>query len=98
MSLTEEDLQQLRLAIREEATSVIDVKLREYVAPLSGEIQALRNDIKEIYDMLADINKRTGNKPVLDSAFSDLSDKEQLLRLNDILLSTAKRLHIELPR
>lgn len=45
MSLTQEDLLQIRTLVREEVTSVVSRELE----PLRGEIQALRNDIKEIY-------------------------------------------------
>lgn len=90
MSLTNEDLVQIRDIVE----GVFDRKIE----PVLGEIQALRNDIKEIYDMLADLNKRISEKSILDPAFVELSEKEQLLRLNDILISTAKRLGVELPR
>jgi hypothetical protein len=39
MSLTHEDLSQIRSMFE------------EFVTPLRGEIEALHNDIKEIYDM-----------------------------------------------
>lgn len=90
MSLTNEDLVQIRDIVE----GVFDRKIK----PVLGEIQALRNDIKEMYDMLADLNKRISEKSILDPAFVELSEKEQLLRLNDILISTAKRLGVELPR
>lgn len=90
MSLANEDLVQIRDIVED----VFDRKIE----PVLGDIQALRNDIKEMYDMLADLNKRISEKSILDPAFVELSEKEQLLRLNDILISTAKRLGVELPR
>lgn len=44
MSLTTGDLRQIRGVVEE----VIDSRLE----PIVGEIQALRNDIKEIYDTI----------------------------------------------
>lgn len=90
MSLTNEDLVQ----IRDIVSDVFDRKIE----PVLGELEALRNDVKEIYSMLADLNKRIDQQSILDPAFAELSDKEQLLRLNDILLSTARRMGVELPR
>lgn len=90
MSLTNEDLAQIRDIVGD----VFDRKIQ----PVLGELEALRNDIKEVYTMLAGLNKRIDQKSILDPGFAELSDKEQLLRLNDILLSTARRLDIELPR
>lgn len=90
MSLTNEDLAQ----IRDIVSDVFDRKIE----PVLGELAALRNDIKDIYDMLTDLNKRIDQKSILDPAFAELPDEEQLLRLNDILLSTAKRMGVTLPR
>lgn len=90
MSLTNEDLVQ----IRDTVSDVFDRKIE----PVLGELSALRADIKEIYTMLADLNKRIDQQSILDPAFAELSDKEQLLKLNDILLSTARRLDVDLPR
>ena len=44
MSLSSEDLLQIRAIMREE------MKLE--IEPLKGEIAAIRNDIKEIYDII----------------------------------------------
>lgn len=90
MSLTNEDLVQ----IRDTVSDVFDRKIE----PVLGELSALRADIKEIYTMLADLNKRIDQQSILDPAFAELSNKEQLLKLNDILLSTARRLDVDLPR
>lgn len=90
MSLTNEDLVQ----IRDTVSDVFDRKIE----PVLGELSALRADIKEIYTMLTDLNKRIDQQSILDPAFAELSNKEQLLKLNDILLSTARRLDVDLPR
>jgi hypothetical protein len=47
MSLTYDDLQSIRTIVE------------ETVNPIKGEIEALGNDIKEIYEMLADLHKNT---------------------------------------
>ena len=53
MSLTATDLQEIRNIIK----SALDQQTDEDIKPLRNEIQALRNDIKEIYDMLAELQK-----------------------------------------
>jgi hypothetical protein len=75
MSLTSEDLSQIR--------SIVE----EVVFPLKGEIEVLRNDIKEIYDMLADLQKHS----ITDTSFRKLSVEEKLLKLNAELLSAASK-------
>ena len=46
MSLTATDLHDMRIIIQEE--------LKVHIDPLSGRIEALENDVKEIYYMLLD--------------------------------------------
>lgn len=82
MSLTQTDLLQIR-GIVEEA-----------VEPIHGKLNALHNDIKEIYDMLADLQHST----ITDKKFSKLSIEEKLLKLNAELLAAAKQANIKLPR
>ena len=96
MSLTAEDLTQIRSIFREENKSIHD------------EIQALHNDIKEIYDELAAIKrgiKQINNgldnierKVLPDKEFARLTTEEKLLRINTELLTAAKELGVELPR
>lgn len=90
MSLTSED----SIQIRDIVGDVFDRK----IDPIIGELEALRNDAKEIYGMLVDLNKRIGHTSILDPRFAELPDKEQLLHLNDIIVSTAQRMGVELPR
>jgi hypothetical protein len=45
MSLTYDDLQEIRKVVE------------ETVNPIKGELRALGNDIKEIYDMIASLQK-----------------------------------------
>lgn len=94
MSLTKEDLVQ----IREIVSDVVDRKIDSAIAPLQGELEAIRSDLRYIYDKLADLEKKIGQKSILDPAFLELPEKEQLLRLNDVVLAMAKRLDVTLPR
>jgi len=86
MSLTSEDLLQIRQLFNE----AFDDK----IAPLAGEIEALRNDIKEIYNMITELQRGT----VTDASFQKLTLEEKLLRLNAELLTAAKQAGVTLPR
>jgi len=82
MSLTQEDLQQIE--------AIFDRKLD----PVLGELKALREDIKEIYSMITNLQKST----ITDSEFASKSLEEKLLALNAELLAAAKQAGIALPR
>jgi hypothetical protein len=82
MSLTREDLQQIE--------AIFDKKLD----PILGELEALREDIKEIYGMIAKLQSST----ISDVRFSRRSLEEKLLTLNAELLAAAKQAGITLPR
>jgi len=82
MSLTREDLQQIE--------AIFDKKLD----PIVGELKALREDIKEIYNMIADLQSGIAT----DNSFSKKSLEEKLLTLNAELLAAAKQAGIALPR
>lgn len=82
MSLTANDLQEIR--------SIIE----DAVLPLKGEIEALRNDIKDIYEMIAEIQRET----ITDKSFAKLSLERKLLIINQELLAAAKQAGIVLPR
>ena len=82
MSLTSVDLQEIRTIFKEE------------IKPLKGEVEALRNDIKDIYDMISDLQK----SGIHDKHFTKLTLEEQLLALNSKLLAAAKQAGITLPR
>lgn len=91
MSLTKDDLTQIRQIVREEVDYIVGQKLE----PLEGEIKALRNDIKEIYSMIAKLEK---NVVFRDEALQNLSVKEQILQLNAALVALAKKEGLTLPR
>jgi len=82
MSLTQSDLLQIR--------SIIE----DVVRPLNDEIQALRNDIKEIYDMIAALQ----SVAITDKEFKKRTLEEKLLTINTELLAAAKQAGITLPR
>ena len=89
MSLTTSDLQEIRSIVDYAFTKQTD----EYIRPLKGEIQALRSDIKELYDMIFKLES-TG----LDKKFDKLTLEEKILTLNTKLVYAAKQAGITLPR
>lgn len=80
-------------------SDVIDLKtgmrqVKGSLSSLEGKVEALEADVKEIYQMLAEQQKRdTPSKQ-----FSKLTIEEKLLKLNDELLAAAKEAGISLPR
>jgi prefoldin subunit 5 len=82
MGLTQSDLQEIR--------SIMYAVLE----PLANEITALRNDIKEIYNMISELQSAT----ITDKEFKKRSLEEKLLTINAELLSAAKQAGIVLPR
>ncbi|HEY5668141.1 MAG TPA: hypothetical protein VIR03_03175 [Candidatus Saccharimonadales bacterium] len=94
MSLTHDDLKAIREIIRDDTSSVVRSAVREELHPLSGELEALRNDVKEIYDMISDLQ----GVVVHDEESQKINLEEKLLRLNSDLLAIAKRAGVSLPR
>ncbi len=90
MSLTTQDLQEIRSIVREEVRDQVSRQLE----PLNNEIKALRNDIKEIYDMIAELQTGT----VTDKAFQKKTIEKKLLTLNAELIATARQAGVTLPR
>ena len=82
MSLTSTDLADIRGILKEE------------LRPLQGELEALSNDIREIYGMISDLQ----NKTLPEKQFEKLSVEQKLLKLNSELLFAAKQAGIQLPR
>lgn len=82
MSLTQSDLQEIRSIVQ------------SAIEPLANEIKALRNDIKEIYGMIAALQKST----ITDKEFGRRTLEEKLLTLNAELLAAAKQAGVTLPR
>lgn len=90
MSLTVNDLDEIRNIIEPALTRQTD----EFTKLIQGEIEALRNDIAEVYDMISDIKHST----ITDRNFKNLSLEQKILTLNAELLSAAKQAGIKLPR
>ncbi len=90
MSLTTDDLNEIRNIIESALTRQSD----EMIKPIQNELQALRSDIKEIYDMISELE----DKVVPDEQFGKLSLEQKLLKLNSELLAAAKQAGISLPR
>lgn len=83
MSLTREDLQHIE--------AIFDRKLQ----PIFGEIKALRNDIKEIYDMIVRLEERSAT---INEEFYSLPPKEQILQMHSALQVLAKKHGVALPQ
>ena len=82
MSLTTDDLQDIQTIIKDE------------INPLRGDIEALSNDIKEIYEMISELQSST----ITDKSFKKKSLEDKLLTVNAELLAMAKQAGITLPR
>ena len=90
MSLTADDLSEIRNVVE----SALARQSAEIVKPIQNELEALRNDIKDIYDMLSELERRV----TPDEQFGKLSLEQKLLKLNSELLAAAKQAGISLPR
>lgn len=67
---------------------------RSGLSRVEGELQALTNDIKEIYDVIYG----KSNKSFMSASFAKMSSKEKLLVINEELLKMAKDAGVVLPR
>jgi len=90
MSLSTSDLEDIRLIVRDEVKSTISVELK----PIKDELEMLRNDVKDIYFMISDLQHST----ITNKDFKKLSLEKKLLTLNAELISAAKQAGITLPR
>ena len=90
MSLTTNDLNEIRDIIE----SALTRQSSEIIKPIQNELQALRSDIREIYDMLSELE----SKVAPNEQFSKLTLEQKLLKLNSELLAAAKQAGISLPR
>lgn len=93
MSLTNDDLQAIREIIKNEVSVNVRSAVQEELRPILGEIEALRNDIKEIYDMIADLQKLSAGA----KSYQKLSIEKKLLRLHSELIEAAKQAGVTLP-
>lgn len=81
MSLSYDDLQAIRTIVE------------ETVNPLRGDIEALSNDIKDIYEMIAKLQKAIG----VDESSQKLSIEKKILRLHAELVEAARQAGVTLP-
>ena len=75
MSLTVDDLKEIRIIIREEVRPIIREEVRPIVReevraevdtrlrPVEGRLEAVENDVKDIYFMVADLQVAVAGKP-----------------------------------
>lgn len=82
MSLTSTYLQDIRYIVE------------DAVAPLKNELKVLRNDIKEFYEMIADLQSKT----ITDKSFRRRTLEQRILTLHTELLAAAKQAGVTLPR
>lgn len=93
------DVSVLKTDVSDLKTDVSDLKsdmrqVKKSLERLEGRVEALEADVREIYLMLADLQKsQTPNKQ-----FKKLTLEQKLLKINAELLATAKEAGISLPR
>ncbi|HJQ08259.1 MAG TPA: hypothetical protein VJ836_02120 [Candidatus Saccharimonadales bacterium] len=92
MNLTNDDLQAIRDIIKDEVSGIVRSTVKEELHPIGGELEALRNDIKEIYDMIASIQKSPDTETL-----QKLSLEEKILKLHSELVEAANQAGITLP-
>ena len=85
LGLVAEDVSSLKSENRE---------VKDRLGRVEGELQALTNDIKEIYDVIYG----KPNKSFMSASFAKMSSKEKLLLINEELLKMAKDAGVVLPR
>lgn len=85
MILTGNDLVEIRSIFREELDSEIH--------PIKGDLEAMKNDIKDIYRMISDLQ----HSAITDRKFRKLSVERKLLTINEELLDTARQARVTLP-
>ena len=81
MSLTFNDLQSIREIVK------------ETIDPIKGDLEALSNDVKEIYSMLANLEKRAAEYP----DFNKKNLEQKLLSLHADIVAAAKQAGVTLP-
>jgi hypothetical protein len=94
MSLTQHDLQEIRTIVQEVVRVEVELVVKPMIVPLANEIKAMHNDIKEIYEMIAGLQKST----LTDESFKKRTLEEKILTLHAELLVAAKQAGITLPR
>jgi len=88
MSLIANDLEEIRNIVE----SALLKQTQDIIQPVQNELEAIRNDLKDIYDMIAELQK----SPLRN--FDKLSVEDKILTLYKQLLNAAKQAGITLPR
>lgn len=99
VSELKQDVSSLKDEMREVKNRLSGVEHEVYEAKerldrVEGELQALTNDIKEIYDVIYGKPSRS----FMSASFAKMSPKERLLVINEELLKMAKATGVVLPR
>lgn len=94
-----QDVSSLKEEMREVKNRLSGVEHEVYEAKerldrVEGELQALTNDIKEIYDVIYGKPSRS----FMSASFAKMSPRERLLVINEELLKMAKATGVVLPR
>ncbi len=90
MSLSTEDLTQIRTLLREEIDASLDRKLE----PIFGKLEALENDIKDIYEMISDLQR----KSIFSKDYQEKSLEDKILTVHAEVVAMAKQAGISLPQ
>ncbi len=93
MNLTDDDLGAIRENVKNEVSVVVRNSVKEEIEPLRGDIEALTNDIKEIYAMIANLEKKTKT----DLNFDKLSLEKKIIHFHNEIVAVAKQAGITLP-
>jgi predicted transcriptional regulator len=89
MGLTQNDLQEIR-SIVQSVVAPVEQKLDV----LSGKVEALENDVKEIYEMLAEMRR----DQLSTNKFLKLNLEDKILKTYKDIVLTAKQAGVTLPR
>ena len=89
MSLTTNDFEEIRNIIE----SALSKQSAEAIKPIQDELEAFGNDIKEIYDMISDLQKSNNS----DRPFKKLSIEKKLLNIHSDLVEAARQAGVTLP-
>lgn len=101
MSLTTDDLQQIRtivrdearIIVREEIESAISARIEPRFDSLDGRLETLENDIKDIYEMISDLQKLTRQV----AHFEKYDLEQKILKSYKNLIAIAKEAGVDLP-
>jgi len=89
MSLTSSDLEEIRNII----DSALFKQTQDIIQPIQNELEAIRNDLKDIYDMIAELQSKPQN-----SKFDKLPLENKILLLHEQLVAAAKQAGVTLPK